>query len=926
MCLCFVFGLTNASLADENYTITLKVSSAMPIDTTFQFNIYAKGTFYIDCGENGTLSANNATISGNTISKTSVNSSTIGCKYTGDLAERTIRIGGKATQYVGSYIQANRSALLFGSAAAKSYLKSIEGDLSAVFPAGTSNATTPGFNGTFSGCTGLESISDNLFAGYTRGIAYMFQQTFNGCSGLTGPIPPTLFEGLIANNVAYSSNMMKNIFSGSGFAQSCDPALGLVRYETRYDSYWSPKVSCISTSMEQQCSSGYYLPHNTLVCTACPTGYTCAGGTYTFDETNDQGLVPSTYTCSNGYFLPANATSCSACPTGYTCAGGTYTFDPTNDQGITMSYTVTYSCGSGTGNPPISNINIVPNQAVSPAVNSCVAPTGYGSFVGWEVSGTNDIKTPETAFTWEYTEDKTFTAKWAPNTYTVTYSCDSGTGNPPTTNTSATYDSSFTPAESTCTPPSGQRFVGWAVSGTDDVISSTVVWQYIEDKTLTAQYKTYSVSFRTINFDGSTSRAIGFKMMAAGTFYVNCGDGGTLYLNVDSNNYSTDGNKGMFITNNVDIGAQIICSYSTDGVKTVYFEGEATGYYSNWDNSALTFYFSDYRTNLAAISGDLSAVFPDLGINQTQHPSFFNAFVGCSNLTEISDTLLSGYTTAQAKMFYSMFKQTGLQELPPHLLANITSFDQSGQSYAFNEMFQGCRISGYIPSTFFQGLLGQPVGNYAGAMTRIFNGNSSMATSCNGYPETIQYVTGYESSWNNKVMCGPKIICPVGQYLPMGTTTCSACPSGEICIGGTFGYHYNQDQGFGSAFNVSYSCGSGAGNPPTTNTTAVPGETFTPATNSCSAPNGYNGFAGWLVSGTDDVVASAFTWEYAEDKTLTAQYTPNTIFLRWWNGTSMLTVPNESQTCEYNELLNVPSAPTAPAGYMFSGWRLKTNE
>ena len=126
VCALCVFGLTNTAWADEiTYPITLKVKSNMPINTTFQFIIVATGTFYVDCGENGTLSATNATKSGNTLTKTSVNASTIGCKYTGALAERTIRIGGLATGYYRS-CSASYAAIRFTTTSAKTYLSSIK--------------------------------------------------------------------------------------------------------------------------------------------------------------------------------------------------------------------------------------------------------------------------------------------------------------------------------------------------------------------------------------------------------------------------------------------------------------------------------------------------------------------------------------------------------------------------------------------------------------------------------------------------------------------------------------------------------------------------------------------------------------------------------------------------------------------------------
>ena len=51
-------------------------------------------------------------------------------------------------------------------------------------------------------------------------------------------------------------------------------------------------------------------------------------------------FTPNSYTCSSGQYLPANAIACTTCLSGAYCAGGTYTFNETTDQGISCSGTM----------------------------------------------------------------------------------------------------------------------------------------------------------------------------------------------------------------------------------------------------------------------------------------------------------------------------------------------------------------------------------------------------------------------------------------------------------------------------------------------------------------------------------------------------------------------------------------------------------
>lgn len=129
-----------------------------------------------------------------------------------------------------------------------------------------------------------------------------------------------------------------------------------------------------------------------------------------------------------------------------------------------IEYSITYNCGTATGGTvPESQTGIHLNQSVTPRENTCEKP-GY-EFQGWVVSGTNEVKPAGSAgtFTWEYTESKTFTAKWndEPIAYNIHYhSTDNatwGAGNHPAAYTVAnlplTIDAGMTRTHSI--------FMGW---------------------------------------------------------------------------------------------------------------------------------------------------------------------------------------------------------------------------------------------------------------------------------------------------------------------------------------------------------------------------------------------------------------------------------------------------------------------------------
>ena len=197
-------------------------------------------------------------------------------------------------------------------------------------------------------------------------------------------------------------------------------------------------------------------------------------------------------------------------------------------------------------------------------------------------------------------------------------------------------------------------------------------------------------SITTINM--SAGDVFNFSMSAAGTFTVDCGDGGTL---------SGTGVSGNIIdrTSNTTY-AEYACTYSTDGIKTIGFDGTATGYNSNpgqsYQHAPIAFFQNSY---VASVSGDLSAIFPSLGSSYSQYPRFMYTFAYSTNLTSMSQTLFSGYTSSGESMFWcTFFGCTNLETIPYGLFDNITT----GAESMFSGTFAYCTGLTSLPSGLFQ--------------------------------------------------------------------------------------------------------------------------------------------------------------------------------------------------------------------------------
>ena len=160
------------------------------------------------------------------------------------------------------------------------------------------------------------------------------------------------------------------------------------------------------------CNSGYYLPANAVACEECTNGFSCSGGTYTFDEKATQGLSrnaqsyiadtatvcannfdkvynavfePAQYNCNAGYYLPADGIACEPCPANNYCLGGTYTYNESVTQGISGQCAQGYSAPAGSSECTPNTIII--NWSGADTEDVLANNAGYCTYGG-------DIRTP----------------------------------------------------------------------------------------------------------------------------------------------------------------------------------------------------------------------------------------------------------------------------------------------------------------------------------------------------------------------------------------------------------------------------------------------------------------------------------------------------------------------------------------------------
>lgn len=307
----------------------------------------------------------------------------------------------------------------------------------------------------------------------------------------------------------------------------------------------------------------------------------------------------------------------------------------------------------------------------------------------------------------------------------------------------------------------------------------------------------------TTEMDADTT--FSFYISAMGTFYVDWGDGASEKIE------RNDTTETLYSH-----------TYTSAGSHRIQMGGLATGYstYSNLnqaviipDMAAIRFFTgtlarwsideSGTEINIAAISGNLSAIFPTIGDGGTlaTQPRFYFTFANSQNLTsELDGNLFADlHGGAVRGMFYLTFTQcpniTG--SIPEKIFADISGI----ADYLFAGTFRGCHsLGGKIPENLFKNISGTApyaiyntfngCSNLTGSLPKdLFKNISGDAknymfygcfagTNITGYipPELFRNITGDATGW-------------LGDWIPQGLYT--KCPCGTHRYITDYESHFN---------------------------------------------------------------------------------------------------------------------------------------
>ena len=207
--------------------------------------------------------------------------------------------------------------------------------------------------------------------------------------------------------------------------------------------------------------------------------------------------LSSTKPTRTGYSFLGWSTSSTATSASYS-AGGSFTTNASTTLYAVWSpnsYTVLYSANGGSGAPSSQT----KTHGVTLTLSSTKPTrTGY-SFLGWSTSSTATSATYSAGGSFTTNASTTLYAVWSPNTYTVSYNANGGSGAP--SSQTKTYGVTLT-LSSTKPTRTGYTFKGWATSSTATSASYSAGGNFTTNASTTL-YAVWSINTYTVSYNAN---------------------------------------------------------------------------------------------------------------------------------------------------------------------------------------------------------------------------------------------------------------------------------------------------------------------------------------------------------------------------------------------------------------------------------------
>jgi hypothetical protein len=195
-----------------------------------------------------------------------------------------------------------------------------------------------GYSGIIEGLSGIGCYVASVAEGTTNAQLKLFYNTACTLPAISLPAPGGNGHYDISTSWAITQDITDNTVT------TIAPVITTPAITTYYarkscatNYYKSGSTTCSACG-----SNSSTVVQNAASACTCDTGYT-ADGTPNGATTSVNGcleIVEGSVSCNNGYYLPANSNVCAKCLANNYCPSGTYTFDQTNNQGIN-------SCSNG---------------------------------------------------------------------------------------------------------------------------------------------------------------------------------------------------------------------------------------------------------------------------------------------------------------------------------------------------------------------------------------------------------------------------------------------------------------------------------------------------------------------------------------------------------------------------------------------------